>query len=171
MSAIVETTKRVTRANTVSRDVAMLRGRMGMGLAATALLGFGALFTLVKARRSDEVDIAITLRLQARQHRSVASLMELVSWPGFPPQSRVIPPLIASTLFVMRLRTEAAFQILAWGTGGISTVVKGFVQRPRPLPEQVRVVLAPLGRIVVPERPRPDVRRHVRLPGLHLSTR
>ena len=71
--------------------------------------------------------------------------MEAASWPGFPPQSRVIPPLIIATLFVSRLRTEAAFQTLAWGTALISTVVKGFVQRPRPLPEQVRVVLAPLG--------------------------
>ncbi len=71
--------------------------------------------------------------------------MEVVSWPGFPPQSRVIPPLVMTTMFVMGLRTEALFQLLAWGTGGISTVVKGFVQRPRPLPEQVRVVLAPLG--------------------------
>jgi membrane-associated phospholipid phosphatase len=131
--------------HTVSRELALLRGRNGMIVAATALAAFGVIFTAVKSRRADEIDIAITLRLQARQHRSVAALMELVSWPGFPPQSRVIPPLLISTLFVMRLRTEAAFQFLAWGTAGISTVVKGFVQRPRPLPEQVRVVLAPLG--------------------------
>jgi undecaprenyl-diphosphatase len=143
--AVIEATQRAARTGTVSRDIALLRGRNGLATAAAALLGFGAIFTAVKARRADEVDVAITLRLQARQHRSVVALMEVVSWPGFPPQSRVIPPLVISTLFVMRLRTEAAFQLLAWGTGGISTVVKGFVQRPRPLPEQVRVVLAPLG--------------------------
>lgn len=145
MSAVLEATKRAARVNVVSRRIALLRGRNGMALAGAALLAFGAIFTAVKARRSDEVDIAITLRVQARQHRSLAALMELVSWPGFPPQSRVMPPLIIAMLFVMRLRTEAAFQLLAWGTGGISTIVKGFVQRPRPLPEQVRVVLAPLG--------------------------
>ena len=145
MSELLEATKRAARVNTVSRELALLRGRNGMAVAGGALLAFAAIFTAVKARRSDEVDIAITLRLQARQHRSVAALMELVSWPGFPPQSRVIPPLIVATMLVMRLRTEAAFQLLAWGTGGISTVVKGFVHRPRPLPEQVRVVLAPLG--------------------------
>jgi membrane-associated phospholipid phosphatase len=145
VSAVIEATQRAARAHTVSRDLALLRGRNGMILAAGALFGFGALFTAVKAKRSEEVDIAITLRLQARQHRSIAALMEATSWPGFPPQSHFIPPVIISTLFVMRLRTEAAFQLLAWGTGGISTVVKGFVHRPRPLPEQVRVVLAPLG--------------------------
>ncbi len=145
MTAIVEATQRVARVNTVSRELALLRGRNGMVVAGAALLAFGAIFTMVKARRSDGVDVAITLRLQARQHKSIATLMEVVSWPGFPPQSRVIPPLIIATLFVMRLRTEAAFQLLAWGTGGMSTIVKAFVQRPRPLPEQVRVVLAPLG--------------------------
>ena len=123
----------------------MLRGRNGMLVAAGALAAFGVLFTAVKAQRSEAIDVAITLQLQARQHRSIVALMEAVSWPGFPPQSRVIPPLIMSTLFVMRLRTEAGFQLLAWGTAGISTVVKGFVRRPRPVPEQVRVVLAPLG--------------------------
>ena len=145
MSGVVETTRRVARVNTVTRELALLRGRNGMLVAAAALAGFGALFAAVKARRSDEVDIAITLRLQARQHQSVAALMEVVSWPGFPPQSRLIPPLAIATLFVMRMPAEAAFQLLAWGTGGLSTVVKAFVQRPRPLPEQVRVVLAPLG--------------------------
>src|SRR5918996_2479018 len=100
MSGVIESTRRVARVNTVTRELALLRGRNGMMVAGMALAAFGALFAAVKARRSDEVDIAITLRLQARQHRSVAALMELVSWPGFPPQSRVIPPLVISTLFV-----------------------------------------------------------------------
>jgi undecaprenyl-diphosphatase len=130
---------------TVSRELALLRGQNGMLLAGAALIGFGVLFTAVRARRSDAIDVAITLQLQARQHRSLSTAMELASWPGFPPQSRVIPPLIIATLFAMRLRTEAGFQLLAWGTAGIATIVKGFVRRPRPLPEQVRVVLAPLG--------------------------
>ncbi|HEY5519318.1 MAG TPA: phosphatase PAP2 family protein [Candidatus Limnocylindrales bacterium] len=119
--------------------------RNGMIVAGVALVGFGVLFATVKAKRSQAIDIAITLQVQAQQRPAVARLMELVSWPGFPPQSRVIPPLAMSTMFVMGLRTEALFQLLAWGTGGISTLVKAFVRRPRPLPEQVRVVLAPLG--------------------------
>jgi membrane-associated phospholipid phosphatase len=145
VTAVVEATERVARLNTVSRELALLRGRNGMFIAAAALLAFGAIFTAVKARRADEVDLAITLRLQARRHPTLGTAMEAVSWPGFPPQSRIIPPLIIATLFVMRLPTEAAFQLLAWGTAFISTIVKGFIQRPRPLPEQVRVVLAPLG--------------------------
>jgi undecaprenyl-diphosphatase len=131
--------------HTVSTWESLLRGRRGMYVAGAALVGFAALFTAVKARRSEAIDVAITLQVQAQKHATVARMMEVVSWPGFPPQSRVIPPLAMSTMFVMGMRTEALFQLLAWGTGGISTVVKGFVRRPRPLPEQVRVVLAPLG--------------------------
>jgi undecaprenyl-diphosphatase len=133
-----------TRA-TVPRWESLVRGRNGYYVAGAALVGFSALFAAVKAKRSEAIDVAITLQVQAQKHPTVADVMELVSWPGFPPQSRVIPPLAMATMFVMGLRTEAAFQMLAWGTGGISTVVKGFVRRPRPLPEQVRVVLAPLG--------------------------
>jgi undecaprenyl-diphosphatase len=145
VSQLIETTRVAAARSTVPRGMALLRGRNGMILGGVALAGFAALFAAVKAKRSEAVDVAITLQLQARRHPSLGRLMEVVSWPGFPPQSRVIPPLAIATMFVMRMRTEAAFQLLAWGTGGISTVVKGFVRRPRPLPEQVRVVLAPLG--------------------------
>ena len=145
MSAVLEAPKRVAREVTVGRDLALLRGRNGYVVAGAALFAFGTIFAAVKRRRSDEVDVAITLRLQARQHPTLAKAMEMASWPGFPPQSRIIPPLVIATMFVMRLRIEAGFQALAWGTALMSTVVKAFVQRPRPLPEQVRVVLAPLG--------------------------
>jgi undecaprenyl-diphosphatase len=121
------------------------RARSGFAVALLALLGFAALFAAVKAERSERIDIAITLRLQARRHRPLALLMEAISWPGFPPQSRVIPPLIIGGLWLARLRTEAAFQLLAWGTAGLSEGLKKFTRRPRPLPEQVRVVVAPLG--------------------------
>jgi undecaprenyl-diphosphatase len=129
----------------VPRWLTLVRGRNAIYVASAALAAFGAIFVVVKARRSDEIDVAITLRWQAAHHRSLALLMEAASWPGFPPQSRIIPPLAMATMLVMRLRTEAFFQLLAWGTALVSTLVKGFVQRPRPLPEQVRVVLAPLG--------------------------
>jgi undecaprenyl-diphosphatase len=122
-----------------------LRGGNALLVSAVALGAFGALLAGVMSRRSEAADIAITLRLQAQRHRSMALVMEAVSWPGFPPQSRVIPPLAIGAMLALRLRTEATFQFLAWGTALLATVVKAFVHRPRPLPEQVRVVLVPLG--------------------------
>jgi undecaprenyl-diphosphatase len=114
-------------------------------VAATAFGGFVAVFALVKAKRSDEVDLAITLRLQGREHPTLALLMRVASWPGFPPQSRIIPPVVIGGLLLLDLRREAMCQTLAWGTALTSEGIKRFIRRPRPLPEQVRVVLAPLG--------------------------
>ena len=121
------------------------RARSGSWVAAGALAGFVGVFALVKARRSDEIDLAITLRLQARQHRTLGGLMRAASWPGFPPQSRAIPPAVITALFVLDLRRAAMIQTLAWGTALMAELIKRFIRRPRPLPEQVRVVLAPLG--------------------------
>lgn len=121
------------------------RARLGGRVAGLAFGGFLALFAAVKGNRSEQIDTAITLRMQARRHPSLARLMEACSWPGFPPQSRVIPPMIMSGLYLSGHRTEATFQMLAWGTAGMSEVLKSMTQRSRPLPEQVRVVVAPLG--------------------------
>lgn len=129
----------------VPARLTLLRGRNALLISSAALVGFAALLGAVMSRRSEAADIAITLRIQAQRHRSVALLMEAVSWPGFPPQSRVIPPLAIMVMLALRLRTEAVFQLLAWGTALVATVVKASVRRPRPLPEEVRVVLAPLG--------------------------
>ena len=121
------------------------RARSANWVAAAAFAGFVGVFGLVKAKRSDEIDLAITLRLQARQRPALAAAMRAASWPGFPPQSRLIPPAVIASLFLLDLRREAACQTLAWGTALASEVIKGFIRRPRPLPEQVRVVIAPLG--------------------------
>jgi undecaprenyl-diphosphatase len=130
---------------TVPRWVIRTRDRNAMLVASAALAAFGVILVAVRKRYSDGIDLAITLRLQADRRRWLAALMEAASWPGFPPQSRVIPPLAIAAMLALRLRTEAWFQLIAWGTALVSTVAKGFIQRPRPLPEQVRVVLAPLG--------------------------
>jgi undecaprenyl-diphosphatase len=137
--------KRELRRQVVPARLTWLRGRHALLVSCAALAGFAGLLGAVMSRRSEAADVAITLRIQAQRHRSVALLMEVVSWPGFPPQSRVIPPLAITAMLALRLRTEAGFQLLAWGTALVSTMVKAFIRRPRPLPEQVRVVIAPLG--------------------------
>jgi membrane-associated phospholipid phosphatase len=71
--------------------------------------------------------------------------MALISWPGFPPQSRIIPPVVITVLAVSGRPVDAAFQGAAWGGAAISTVLKAVMRRPRPLPPAVRVVVAPLG--------------------------
>jgi membrane-associated phospholipid phosphatase len=110
-----------------------------------ALGGFAAIFASVKAKQSAAFDLAITLKMQEGRSPVLASIMRAASWPGFPPQSRVIPPLVIGGWLARGRRREATFQLAAWGGALISTVVKSVVRRPRPLPPQVQVVVAPLG--------------------------
>jgi undecaprenyl-diphosphatase len=112
---------------------------------AAALVGFGAIFAIVRAKRSEAFDLAITLKLQAAQRPWLRRVMAAVSWPGFPPQSRIIPPLVVTTLAVSGRPVDAGFQAAAWSGAAISTGLKAMIRRPRPLPPAVQVVVAPLG--------------------------
>ncbi len=127
--------------------IAFARGRTGLGIATVALLAFSILFMIVRRKRSAATDAAITLRLQKQDHPYFDRLMNIVSWPGFPPQSRLLPPSIAASLWLLGFRLEAVFQLLAWGTGGVSFVVKRVMQRSRPGPDtpMIRVVVANIG--------------------------
>jgi len=106
---------------------------------------FAGLLALVRAKRSAAFDLAMTIRLQGWEHPAVAELMRLASWPGFPPQSRLIPPAITAAWWATGRRRAAAFQVASWGGAALSTWIKAFIRRPRPLPPEVRVVVAPLG--------------------------
>jgi membrane-associated phospholipid phosphatase len=129
---------------TLPRGVALARGRRGLAIAGSMLGAFAGLFAFVRANRSLAVDIAITLRVQRFRSPQLARLMELVSWPGFSPQSRLIPPAVALVLWLLRLRTEAAFALLAWGAAFLSTVVKSVMRRPRPADPSIQVAVAKL---------------------------
>jgi membrane-associated phospholipid phosphatase len=114
-------------------------------LLAGSLAGFLALLVGVRTQRLAGIDAAITLRVQASRSPALERLMHAVSWPGFPPQSRIIPPALIAASLARGRRLDAGFQLASWGTAFLSTIVKAFVRRPRPLPRQVRVVVAPLG--------------------------
>lgn len=88
----------------------------------------------------------MTMRLQARAHPILDRLLRLVSWPGFPPQSRLIPATITALLALFRLRLEAACFLVAWGTALLATGLKAVINRPRPIAgTDLRVAVAPLG--------------------------
>jgi membrane-associated phospholipid phosphatase len=131
---------------TVEAPVAIARGRSAMLVAVGGLVGFGAIFAAVRAHRSEAIDLALMLRLQRQQRPWLDRLMAAASWPGFPPQSRVIPPTAIAGLWLIRFRTEAAFQTAAWGAAAVSTALKSMMDRPRPVAgTDLRVVVAPLG--------------------------
>lgn len=127
--------------------LAMARGATGILIAAACLGVFAVLFTLVRKNRSQAVDAAITVKVQGQKNAVFDRLMHIVSWPGFPPQSRIIPPSVSGLLWLLGFRLEAVFQLLAWGTGVISFSVKRAMRRPRPdsADSTIRVVAANIG--------------------------
>ena len=127
--------------------LAIARGKPGFTISLLALGVFAVLFAIVRSKRSAATDAAITLRLQKRNHPVIDKLLKLVSWPGFSPQSRLLPPTISAILWMMGFRLESIFQMLAWGTGVISFSVKRVMRRARPGPDHpnIRVVVANIG--------------------------
>jgi membrane-associated phospholipid phosphatase len=55
-----------------------------------------------------------------------------VGWPGFAPQSRIIPPLVAAAVGHLTTRTEAMWQLAAWGVVPVGQLLKRSFNRPRP---------------------------------------
>jgi undecaprenyl-diphosphatase len=116
-----------------------------MGAVAVGLTAFFVLFAFVRRDRSRALDLRVTRALQRLDAGWFDRLMRLVSWPGFPPQSRIIPPALALLWLVLGFPIESAFQLLAWGSGAISAFVKRAMKRPRPSVDAVRVVPARIG--------------------------
>ena len=124
---------------------ALARGRGATVFVVIALTIFGGLFGFVKRNRSRALDLKATRTMQRIDTRWFDRLMHVVSWPGFPPQSRVIPPVLSLFWLLLGFPIEAVFQLLAWGTGAISASVKRAMGRPRPAPDAVRVIPARIG--------------------------
>jgi membrane-associated phospholipid phosphatase len=133
-------------AGTFSAPVAVRRGRLGVRAALAGVVGFAGIFLLVRARRTDALDLAMTLKLQRLRMPGLERLMRLASWPGFAPQSRLIPPAAIVLLAASRLRLEAAFVPIAWATALVASLTKALMKRPRPVAgTDLRVVAARLG--------------------------
>ena len=124
---------------------AIARGRGAIAFATIALALFAVLFPFVRRNRSRLFDLHVTRSLQRISLPGFDRLMRFVSWPGFPPQSRLIPPALSLVWLALGFPIEAGFQLLAWGTGALSAIVKGAMGRPRPAPDDVRVVPGRIG--------------------------
>ena len=124
---------------------AIARGRGATVFVAAALAAFALLFALVRRNQSRLFDLHITRSLQRVTLPGFDRLMHIVSWLGFPPQSRIVPPALSLVWLLLGFPIEAGFQLLAWGAGGISASVKLAMGRPRPAPDEVRVVPGRIG--------------------------
>lgn len=124
--------------------VALVRTRAGRWVVAGSFGAFAALFAVVRANRSAGLDAAVSRGVQ-RLGRPAGPVLRAVSWPGFPPQSRVIPAALVAALWAAGLRLEAGFQLGAWSGALVSEALKALARRPRPAEaDAIEIVAAPL---------------------------
>jgi len=105
-----------------------------------AIVAFGFLTFLVETTPSFPIDLQITRAIQFIHLPFFADLMQLISWPGFLPQSVIITLLIALIFYVYGLRWEAVTALLASLLSGVTNeLVKDLIGRPRPAIDVVNV--------------------------------
>jgi undecaprenyl-diphosphatase len=113
---------------------------VGAAVTTSGLIALG-----VKSGVTQELDETITRRIQRIDAPGFDPLMHAVSWPGFPPQSKVLPLLIPTAMLSAGRSLEAVFQLMGWGTGAISGAIKRTMKRPRPSHPEIVVTKARLG--------------------------
>jgi undecaprenyl-diphosphatase len=122
----------------------------------SAMSAFFALARQVRQGRTSGLDERITRSIQRIDQPHFRTVMHAVSWPGFPPQSRIIPWVMPLSMLAAGKRLEAIYQLLGWGTGAVSGVVKTIVRRPRPnlpgvivTPARIRGTSFPSGHVII----------------------
>src|SRR5215208_622205 len=107
-----------------------------------ALVGaFTTLTILVKTTPSFPIDLEITRLLQSINSPLFSGLMSLISWPGFSPQTFIIPLLIIGAFYAFGFHWEAVASLFATLLPPIvNVVVKEYIRRPRPTVDLVHVL-------------------------------
>src|SRR5512142_3024558 len=92
---------------------------------------FTFLMLLVKSTPFFPIDVRITRDIQLISNPAFAALMTAVSWPGFPPQSFIIPLIVVAIIWILGLRWEAiAAVVAAVSSSAIDVLIKDAIQRP-----------------------------------------
>jgi membrane-associated phospholipid phosphatase len=101
---------------------------------------FTTLTILVKTTPSFPIDVQVTRALQSINSPVFAALMDLISWPGFSPQTYIIPLIIMAVLYLFGFHWEALAALFATVfTPIVNVIVKDYIRRPRPTVDLVQV--------------------------------
>src|SRR5215211_3605847 len=102
---------------------------------------FTTLTILVKTTPSFPIDLQITRALQSINSPLFAVLMSLISWPGFSPQTFIIPVLLVGAFYAFGFHWEAVASLFATLLPPIvNVIVKDYIRRPRPTIDLVHVL-------------------------------
>jgi membrane-associated phospholipid phosphatase len=128
-----EAAQQAARAEVTSRPTRRYRSYL-FQIGLIAVIGaFTTLTILVKITPSFPIDLAITHALQSIDAPIFAAFMSAISWPGFSPQSLIIPILIVGILYAFGFHWEAVAALFAaFFSALVNVIVKDYIRRPRP---------------------------------------
>lgn len=88
------------------------------------------------------IDLFLTNAIQKIQNPWFATLMQIISWPGFIPQIDILVAIIFVSLYLMGLRFEAAITLVnATSVTSLNILIKTLVHRERPTIDVVHVAM------------------------------
>jgi membrane-associated phospholipid phosphatase len=138
---IKEKAHKAARAESAPAPVRRYQAVLFQGALVLVAGAFAVLTFLVKTMPSFAIDLQITRAIQLLNFPAFALLMELVSWPGFGPQSMIITALIVLVIYGFGLHWEAVAALVATlFSTAINLLVKDLVARPRPAADLINVV-------------------------------
>ena len=109
-------------------------------LVLTLVLTFGSMAFLARATPYWGFDLTITRAIQSIDVYGFGTLLDTISWIGFPPQFPVICALIVVALFLLRRAPEAwVLMLTSAGAAALWFASTRLIARPRPSPDLVRV--------------------------------
>ncbi len=107
-------------------------------IAAGSALAF--LTFLAKQTPFFPIDLSITRGIQMIGNPAFGQLMSWISWPGFPPESFIIPVLGVALLWLFGFHWEAvAALVAAIASSALDLIIKDAIRRPRPAANLVHV--------------------------------
>ena len=138
---VKDVAEQVAKAETTSRPKREYRTYL-FEIGLLAVVGaFTTLTILVKTTPSFPIDLQITRALQSINSPLFAALMSLISWPGFSPQTFIIPVLLMGAFYAFGFHWEAVASLFATLLPPIvNVIVKDYIRRPRPTIDLVQVL-------------------------------
>jgi membrane-associated phospholipid phosphatase len=104
-------------------------------------LGFAAITVLVVLYPTSFIDTEFSKEVQEHQNKFLDAVMEVISMPGYMPESPIMVVFTSLVFFLFKYRKAALYILFTMLAGLVSTIVKALVNRPRPSDDVVRIVL------------------------------
>jgi len=141
-AGIGEAAQQAAGAETTSPPIQRLLSRRSQLALLLLIAAFVGLTALVASTSTQGVDLSITRAVQTVSSPFVGSLMAVISWPGYVPQSIVIAALIVLLLYGFGLRWEALAALIAGVLQQVlNLLIKDSIHRARPSADLVHVLL------------------------------